>query len=106
MRAVLQRCTHGSVTIDGKIVGEIQQGFVLLLGIQTGDTEKECDYLLDKVLRLRVFEDEAGKLNRSFAGYRRRTARCFPIYVIRRLQKRQTAFLSCCSAPRRGDSAL
>ena len=65
MRAVLQRCTHGSVTIDGKIVGEIQQGFVLLLGIQTGDTEKECDYLLDKVLRLRVFEDEAGKLNRS-----------------------------------------
>ena len=65
MRAVLQGCTHGSVTIDGKIVGEIQQGFVLLLGIQTGDTEKECDYLLDKVLRLRVFEDEAGKLNRS-----------------------------------------
>ena len=65
MRAVLQRCTHGSVKIDGKIVGEIQQGFVLLLGIQTGDTEKECDYLLDKVLRLRVFEDEAGKLNRS-----------------------------------------
>ena len=46
-------------------MGEIQQGFVLLLGIQTGDTEKECDYLLDKVLRLRVFEDEAGKLNRS-----------------------------------------
>ena len=65
MRAVLLRCTHGSVTIDGKIVVVIQQGFVLLLGIQTGDTEKECDYLLDKVLRLRVFEDEAGKLNRS-----------------------------------------
>lgn len=65
MRAVLQRCTYGAVAIEGKTVGKINRGFVLLLGIQNGDTEAKCDYLLDKVLRLRVFEDEAGKLNRS-----------------------------------------
>ena len=65
MRAVLQRVNSGAVVIDGETVGKIQKGFVLLLGIQEGDTEQECDYLLDKTVNLRVFEDENGKLNLS-----------------------------------------
>ena len=65
MRAVLQRVKYGDVSIEGKSVGKIGQGFVLLLGIRDGDTEAECNYLLEKVIHLRVFEDEAGKMNRS-----------------------------------------
>ena len=65
MRAVLQRVKYGNVSIGGKSVGKIGQGFVLLLGIRDGDTEAECNYLLEKIIHLRVFEDEAGKMNRS-----------------------------------------
>lgn len=65
MRAVLQRCTRGAVSINGETVGAVGQGFVLLLGIRTGDTAAECDYLLEKILHLRVFEDAEGRLNRS-----------------------------------------
>ena len=65
MRAVLQRVRSASVAIQEKKTGEIGRGFLVLLGIAPEDTEKECDFLLKKVLGLRVFEDEAGKMNRS-----------------------------------------
>lgn len=65
MRAVLQRVISGKVEIAGKTKGEIKNGFVLLLGISCEDTEKECDYLAEKVVNLRVFEDDAKKMNRS-----------------------------------------
>ena len=65
MRAVLQRVRSASVAIQEKKTGEIGRGFLVLLGIAPEDTEKECDFLLEKVLGLRVFEDEAGKMNRS-----------------------------------------
>ena len=63
MRAVLTRVKSASVTIDGEVVGKIGQGFLILLGVGPEDTQKECRYLAEKALSLRVFEDENGKMN-------------------------------------------
>lgn len=65
MRAVIQRVTNSSVVVDGKTVGSCDRGFMVLLGVMNGDTEKEADILASKVAKLRVFEDENGKMNRS-----------------------------------------
>ena len=63
MRAVLTRVRSASVVIDGETVGRIGKGFLILLGVGPNDTEKECRYLAEKALGLRIFEDENGKLN-------------------------------------------
>ena len=63
MRAVLTRVKSASVTIDGEVVGKIGRGFLILLGVGPNDTEKECRYLADKALGLRIFEDENEKMN-------------------------------------------
>ena len=63
MRAVLTRVTSASVAIDGEVVGKIGKGFLILLGVGPEDTEKDCRYLAEKALGLRVFEDENGKMN-------------------------------------------
>ena len=63
MRAVLTRVKSASVTIDGACVGSIGRGFLILLGVGPNDTEKECRYLAEKALGLRIFEDENGKMN-------------------------------------------
>ena len=63
MRAVVTRVKSASVTIDGQLVGNIGQGFLILLGVGPNDTEKECRYLAEKILGLRVFEDENEKMN-------------------------------------------
>ena len=65
MKAVLTRVKNASVEIDGQIVGQIGQGFLILLGVGPEDTEEKCRYLCEKALGLRVFEDENGKMNRS-----------------------------------------
>lgn len=65
MRLVLQRVTSGSVTVDGETVGEVGPGYVILVGITHDDTREMVDKLAQKVIHLRVFEDEAGKMNRS-----------------------------------------
>lgn len=65
MRAVLQRVTRASVTVDGEIVGQIGRGFLILLGIGQGDGEAEVKGLADKIVNLRVFPDDEGKMNRS-----------------------------------------
>ena len=65
MRALVQRVSKGSVTIDGKMVGAIEQGLVILLGIRKGDTENEARYLAEKCVHLRIFEDDAQNFNRS-----------------------------------------
>ena len=67
MRAVLTRVKSASVTIDAQTVGSIGQGFLILLGVGPEDTEKECRYLAEKILGLRVFEDENGKMNLGLA---------------------------------------
>ena len=63
MRAVLTRVTSASVTIDGAVKGSIGKGFLILLGVRTGDTEAEAKKLADKICGLRIFEDESGKMN-------------------------------------------
>lgn len=65
MRAVIQRVKASSVTVDGEVVGEIGKGFNLLLGIKEDDTEADMDYIINKVVRLRVFEDADDKMNLS-----------------------------------------
>lgn len=67
MRAVIQRSKKASVTVDNKIVGEIDHGLVVLLGIQEGDTAKEISWLLTKIINLRIFDDKNGKMNLSVA---------------------------------------
>ena len=63
MRAVLTRVNSASVTIDGEVVGKIGRGFLILLGVGPNDTEKECRFLAEKALGLRIFEDENEKMN-------------------------------------------
>ena len=63
MRVVVQRCSRAEVRIDGVSVGKIGQGFMLLVGITETDTTAEADLLAKKIAQLRVFEDEAGKMN-------------------------------------------
>lgn len=63
MKAVIQRVKSASVTIDNQIVGSIQQGFMILLGIHEEDTKEDVDYLIRKITMMRIFEDEAGKMN-------------------------------------------
>lgn len=63
MRAVLTRVNSASVAIDGEVVGKIGKGFLILLGVGPNDTEKECRYLAEKALGLRIFTDENDKMN-------------------------------------------
>ena len=65
MRAVVQRVSHAQVKVDGKVVGKIEKGYLVLLGVKEGDTTKEADFLANKVVNLRVFEDEKDKMNLS-----------------------------------------
>ena len=63
MRLVVQRVTESSVTVDNKIVGQIKKGFLVLLGIKTTDTKEDADYLVRKLINLRIFSDENDKMN-------------------------------------------
>lgn len=65
MRAVIQRVTESSVKVDGRPVGAIGRGLMVLLGVSRGDTQKEADYLAEKIVNLRIFEDPDGRMNRS-----------------------------------------
>lgn len=67
MRVVLQRVSQASVTIDQTVVGKINRGFLLLVGICDDDTEADLDYLVKKISQLRVFEDQNGKMNLALA---------------------------------------
>jgi len=65
MRAVVQRVSEASVTVDRERIGEIGAGLLVLVGVAEGDTETDAAYVAEKVVNLRVFEDDAGKMNRS-----------------------------------------
>lgn len=65
MRAVIQRVTEASVTVDNEILGKIGKGFVVLLGVADGDDDTDMKYIADKIIGLRVFEDENEKMNLS-----------------------------------------
>ncbi|MBQ7573355.1 MAG: D-tyrosyl-tRNA(Tyr) deacylase [Clostridia bacterium] len=63
MRAVIQRVTHSAVSVDNKVIGEIGKGLNVLLGVGEGDTDKEMEYIAKKIVDMRIFEDENGKMN-------------------------------------------
>ena len=65
MRLVIQRVLESSVRIDGKVVGQIGRGYMVLCGVEDGDTQDDLRYCIDKTVNLRIFEDDAGKMNRS-----------------------------------------
>jgi len=65
MRAVVQRARHAKVSVDGRIVGAIQSGLVVLLGIGQADGEEQAQWMANKIANLRIFADENGKMNRS-----------------------------------------
>ena len=65
MKAVLQRAAHGRVTVDGRTIGEIERGLVVLLGVAEGDTDTEARWTAGKIAALRIFEDDDGKMNLS-----------------------------------------
>ena len=67
MKIVLQRVSSASVTVDGKICGEIGKGYLVLLGVGQGDTEEDCRRLADKIINLRIFSDENDKINLSLS---------------------------------------
>jgi D-tyrosyl-tRNA(Tyr) deacylase len=65
MRAVIQRVTHASVKVDGEITGQIGEGLLVLVGIEDADTEEDTTWLSNKIVNLRIFNDESGVMNRS-----------------------------------------
>jgi D-tyrosyl-tRNA(Tyr) deacylase len=67
MRAVIQRVSRASVTVDGQVTGAIRSGILVLLGVAKGDCEKDADFLVDKIHGLRIFSDAQGKMNLSVA---------------------------------------
>ncbi len=65
MKAVIQRVTSASVTVEGEVGGQIGQGILILLGVEKGDAEPQADWLVEKICGLRIFSDDAGKMNLS-----------------------------------------
>lgn len=65
VKVVVQRCERAKVTVDNKIVGSIEQGIMLLVGFTAGDNSKNIDYLVDKIVNLRIFDDSNGIMNKS-----------------------------------------
>jgi D-tyrosyl-tRNA(Tyr) deacylase len=90
MRCVVQKVTEASVRVDGETVGQIGPGFMILIGVSTEDTEADVRYMAEKVPNLRIFEDDAGKLNRSLldVGADILVVSQFPLYGDTRGQRR------------------
>ena len=91
MRAVIQRVTRASVKVDAGIVGQIEKGLLVLLGVAQDDTEADADYLADKIVGMRVFEDADEKMNLAVNGSRRRDSRGLPIHFVWRHASRSAS---------------
>lgn len=65
MKLVIQRVSHASVTVDGTVIGKIGKGYLVLIGVGRDDTREDADRLIKKMIQLRIFEDENGKINKS-----------------------------------------
>lgn len=119
MKAVIQRVTNASVEVEGEVVGRIQHGLMVLLGVAKGDEESDVQYLIDKIRNLRIFPDDQGKMNRSLTdvggavllvsqftllgrtsnGRRPSFDEAAPPELARRLYERVAAGLRACGTP-------
>ena len=84
MKALVQRVSQASVTVDEETVGKIGPGFVVLVGVSRDDTELDADYIVNKVVNLRVFADEDGKFNLSAMDVGARASPHQPVHAARR----------------------
>ncbi len=84
MKAVIQRVTEATVAVDGRTVGRIGAGLLVLLGVAKADTERDADYIVDKLLGLRIFADREGKMNCSVADVGGRGAPRVTIHLVGR----------------------
>ena len=82
MKLVVQRVKNAKVEVDEKEVGKIDNGFLVLLGVNITDTEEIADYLVKKLCNLRIFEDENGKMNLSIKDVNRKIINCITIYSL------------------------
>jgi D-tyrosyl-tRNA(Tyr) deacylase len=82
VKALVQRVSEASVSIDGEVVGEIGPGLVVLLGVGHGDGEAEAARLAEKIARLRVFDDDGGRMNRSLTDLERGAALCVSQFTL------------------------
>lgn len=69
MKVVVQRSNKAKVLVDNKVVGQIDKGMMLLVGFTNNDTEKEIDYMVNKIINLRIFDDENGVMNKNILDY-------------------------------------
>ena len=97
MRAVVQRVTRASVTIDGQVVGEIENGLVVLLGIARDDTKQDANYLAPKIVALRIFEDADGRMNVSVKDSGGGLIDRFAVHFVRRCSTWSASFMERCS---------
>ena len=95
MRAVIQRVTRASVKVGNEITGEIGHGLLVLLGVAQDDTEADADYLAEKIAGLRIFEDDAGKMNFECGRRGRECPGGFAVHVVRGCASRQAAVIRC-----------
>ena len=84
MRAVIQRVKHANVRVENEIIGKINNGLVVLLGVTHDDTEADINALVQKIIHLRIFEDEENKLNNSLLDIEGKYFVNFSIYTLRR----------------------
>ncbi|MFQ9495199.1 MAG: D-aminoacyl-tRNA deacylase [Dorea longicatena] len=91
MRFVIQRVTESSVKVDGKVIGQIGKGFMVLIGVADSDTKEIADKMVKKMTGLRIFEDEEGKTNLSLDASGRGTPSDLAVYFICELQKGKPA---------------
>ena len=104
MKLVIQRCQEASVSVNGKTVGAIEKGLMVLIGVGKEDTTEVVDKYLKKLLQLRIFEDENGK---SFSdGYRRTTFAGISVYFIRKLQTWEPAKFYRCRRSAKGRTVI
>lgn len=89
MRFVIQRVNHANVKIDGEVVGNIGHGLLILFGAGQDDTEEMLPKYVDKICKMRIFEDENGKTNLSLADVGGRAAYCKPVHTLCGLPQRQ-----------------
>ncbi len=88
MRALIQRVTSASVSVDGAVIGEVGAGLLALIGIHRDDTVEDGDWLIRKLLSVRIFEDDAGKMGRSVADINGAISGRLAIHAVRRIEQR------------------